>query len=165
MVASSQRNFYVSLNVRHRRGNFCHLDCFKYQNQIGFVFFKSASNFEPKVLLFDMSCLLCALFWPALICSYGTFATDRIEYVADTAYDSNWYEYPMEVRKHIILCILRAQEPVYFMGHGVVRATLEVFGKVTIVLRTEFDFDFFSNLFNDRFFIVCSYSEHLAHTI
>lgn len=91
---------------------------------------QSASNFQPKVLLFDMSCLLCALFWPALICYYGTFATDRIETVADMGYDTNWYEYPDEVRKHIILIIARGQEHVYFMGYGVVRATLEVFGKV-----------------------------------
>lgn len=98
--------------------------------EIFFFVLQSASNFQPKVLLFDMSCLLCALFWPALICYFGTFATDRIELVADMAYDTNWYEYPVDVRKHIVLVIARAQMPVYFMGHGVVRATLEVFGKV-----------------------------------
>lgn len=98
----------------------------------GFCFFfpQSASNFQPKVLLFDMSCLLCALFWPALICYFGTFAKDRIECVADAAYDTNWYEYPDGVKKHMILIIARAQEPIFFMGYGVVRATLEVFGKV-----------------------------------
>lgn len=91
---------------------------------------QSASHFDPKVLLFDMSCLLCALIWPALICYFGTFATYSIESVADIAYDSNWYEYPMECRKHFLLIIARSQETVYFMGYGVVRATLEVFGKV-----------------------------------
>lgn len=79
-----------------------------------------------------MSCLLCALFWPALICYFGTFATDRIDSVGDIAYDTNWYNFPTESRKHVMLIIVRSQEPVYFMGYGVVRATLEVFGKVII---------------------------------
>lgn len=94
------------------------------------IFLQSASNFQPKVLLFDMSCLLCALFWPFLICNFGTFGCDRIESIAGMAYDTNWYQYPMEVRMHIVLVIARAQIPIAFMGKGVVRATLEVFGKV-----------------------------------
>lgn len=126
--------------------------------------FQSASNFEPKVLLFDMSCLLCALFWPALICSFGTFATDRIESVGDIAYDSNWYAYPTEVRKHVMLIIGRSQEPVYFMGYGVVRATLEVFGKVDSCIP-DFSHIFTSSYVCLIFSFLFSSSDHLAHII
>lgn len=120
-----------------------------------------------------MSCLLCALFWPALICYFGTFAKDRIENAADVAYDTNWYEYPEEARKHIILIIARAQEPIFFMGHGVVRATLEVFGKVWLIYCCNHFFlsCFRRWLFNSirmiesiYFPFHCSCFDHLAHT-
>lgn len=112
-----------------------------------------------------MSCLLCALFFPAMICYFGTFASDRIENVADITYDTNWYEYPEEARKHIILIVARAQEPVFFMGFGVVRATLEVFGKVCfkfvnlfVLLNSPFEYDSF------HLTLIYSYFDHPAHT-
>ena len=49
-----------------------------------------------------------------------------------TAFDSNWYDYPPELRKYIILAIVRSQEPVGFTGFGIFGCNLEVFAKVTI---------------------------------
>lgn len=112
-----------------------------------------------------MSCLLCALIWPFLMCLFGTFATDRIESIGDIAYDSNWYEYPKEIRMHVMLIILRSQEPVYFMGFGVVRATLEVFGKVNgvDVRKCCFELSISSKIFRLIFFY--SSSDHPARII
>lgn len=77
-----------------------------------------------------MTCTVVALLWPWLMCYYATIATDRIESLGHNAYDSNWYDYPAKLRKHIVLIIVRSQEQVIFTGLNLMGCTLEVFGMV-----------------------------------
>lgn len=79
-----------------------------------------------------MSCILCALFWPAFLCYSATFATEQINNkIADTLYESNWYDFPPELQKYVVLIIARTQDTVYFTGMNLIGCTLEIFGKVT----------------------------------
>lgn len=126
-----------------------------------FVFMKSVTNFEPSTILFDVSCALCATIWPAFICYFASHVTYRILTIDDMVYNSNWPVYPLELRKYVILIIARSQQPAYFNGLGIIRCTLEIFGKVSISL-IDFDleeicfiFCFFS------YFFCCSFAEQL----
>lgn len=84
-------------------------------------------------MLFDISCILCGLFWPAFLSHSATHTTDKISLIGDTVYNSNWPEYPPEFQKYVSLIIAHSQQPVYFTGLSTIRCTLENFGKVSIM--------------------------------
>lgn len=73
---------------------------------------------------------MCALIWPTLMCFFATVVTNRIKSLGQTAYQSNWYDYPAELRKFIIFIVARSQEPAYFTGLNLIDCSLEVLGKV-----------------------------------
>lgn len=52
--------------------------------------------------------------------------------IGDAAYDSNWYDFPLELRKYIFLMIVRSQKPIDFTGFGIIHCSLENFGKVSL---------------------------------
>lgn len=81
--------------------------------------------------IFDVSCFTSALIWPTFFCFYANDTTDNIASIADVVYGSNWYEWPNELSKYTQLIISRSQVPVYFVGFGLVRCTLEVFASVS----------------------------------
>lgn len=93
-----------------------------------------------------MSCIISALLWPFLFCHFANSATDEIARLGFTAYNSNWYDWPNDIRKYIPLVIIRSREPVYFSGLGIVRCTLQVFGDVSKFWDL-FDFNRFCNVF------------------
>lgn len=84
---------------------------------------------------FHIVAMFSSLIWPYLFSYFATFITNRISFVGDTAYNTSWFDYPLELQKHFILIIARSQEDVHFTGFNLVRCTLEVFGKVWIWLK------------------------------
>lgn len=89
------------------------------------------SHFELLVFMFDTSCIISALLWPFFFCYFANSVTNTIGSIGDIAYNSNWYDFPPNVQKHIMLVIARSQDSVYFSGLGLVRCTLEVYGEVS----------------------------------
>lgn len=77
--------------------------------------------------------MACSLFWPFLHCHYATLITEQIEDVGFSAYDSNWFDLPMDIQKYIILIIMRSQEELYFTGLGMIYCTVETLGKVRVM--------------------------------
>lgn len=71
-----------------------------------------------------------ALLWPYLFSYFATFVTERVSFIGDTAYNTNWFDYPPELQKHFILFIARSQENVHFTGFNLIRCSLENFGQV-----------------------------------
>lgn len=80
--------------------------------------------------------IVCSLIWPYLFCYFASYTTDRISSIGNIAYDANWLEYPPKVQKYFILIILRSQERVHLTGLNLIGCSLEVFGKVRIVIST-----------------------------
>lgn len=74
--------------------------------------------------------IVCGFNWPSIYCGLATHVTGRISSIGDSTYNSNWYDYPPELRKFVNLIITRSQEPVYFTGFNLIGCTLEIFGKV-----------------------------------
>lgn len=67
-----------------------------------------------------------------MFCFYANTVTDKILLVGDDAFDLDWYDFPPKLQKYIILIIARSKKPVFFSGLGMIRSTLETFGKVSI---------------------------------
>lgn len=92
------------------------------------------SSFDLLMIGFHFVAMVTSLIWPFLFSNSATFATDRISFIGDRAYNTNWIDYPPKLQKYFILIIARSQENVHFTGLNMFRCTLEVFGKVTFTL-------------------------------
>lgn len=94
-------------------------------NVIPRVIPQSVSQFNLWGLIWDVSCFVCGLLWPAIICYFATFATGQIASLGSIAFETNWYEYPTVLQKYTIFIIMRSNESVHFTGFGLVPCTLE----------------------------------------
>lgn len=92
--------------------------------------FQSTAELSPQFILYDVLCIVSSLMWPYLFCDYATFATHGIASIKNIIYESNWYDYPPQLRKAIILIIAHSQQPFNFVGFNLIRCNLEIFGKV-----------------------------------
>lgn len=70
-----------------------------------------------------------SLLWPFILCYFSTITTNRLKSLGQIAYDSNWYDYPLDCRLSIVLIILRSQKPACFSGY-IIYSTLETFAQV-----------------------------------
>lgn len=84
-------------------------------------------------MAFDALCLFCSLIWPFLFCYFGTITVERMERIANDAYDMKWYNYPISMQKFIILITMRSQKSELFSGLNLIPCTLEVFGIVSFI--------------------------------
>lgn len=88
--------------------------------------------FKAEPILFTLATIVCSLFWPFLICKFATEATDRVVATGFDAYDCDWFDLPPKLQEHMVLIILRSQDPPKFTGLNIVYCTLAVYGKVII---------------------------------
>ena len=79
-------------------------------------------------------CFVCGLAWSFLHCYFATFATERISSTGDAVWSTNWFDYSPEMRQYVPLIIARSQKPALFTGFNLMPCTLEMFGKVRIIL-------------------------------
>lgn len=92
------------------------------------IFFQSEMDIFSYI--YHVACILCSLFWGSFFCYFGTKATSSALSISNVVFGSNWYMYPQNLRKQIILIIAKSQQPPYFHGLLLVRCTLEDFEKV-----------------------------------
>lgn len=79
--------------------------------------------------------LICSMIWSIQYTYFATFTTNRVALIGDDLYNSNWYDYSLELRKHAMLIIMRSQKVVRFTGFKVVTCTLEVLLTVSILAQ------------------------------
>lgn len=87
------------------------------------------------MVAYNILAMLCSLIWPYMFCHFATLTTDRLLAISYEVYDWNWYELPAEMQKYTILVTARSQIPSYFNGFSLIRCTLEIFGKVIILIK------------------------------
>lgn len=81
-------------------------------------------------LFFALTCINCGVIWTYILSYSATFASFAIAGIGNIVYNSNWYDYPLSVRKYVILLIARSQREVQFTGLKLFPCTLAVFMKV-----------------------------------
>lgn len=101
------------------------------------LLFHFQSSFDWVMLTFHLICLISSMCWPFLFCYYSSLVTEQTSSISDIAYNTNWYEYPPEYQKYMILIIARSQELTYFTGFNLIRCSLETFGKVSSLIIRE----------------------------
>lgn len=67
-----------------------------------------------------------------LYCYFGKLATDSYKEMADSLYEVNWHELPIELQKYFVLMIANTQKPLYYHGFGVATLNLETFCLVSM---------------------------------
>lgn len=85
-----------------------------------------------------MVCLACGFIWPSVIAHFSTVVTERISYVGSSAYESNWFDYPVKFQKYIILIIARSEQRVYFTGFKLCSFSVEIWGKVNNISQNSY---------------------------
>lgn len=97
--------------------------------------FQSATDLSVTFILYDPLCISSSLMWPYFFCHVATVVTEQITSIGDIVYESNWFDYPAELRKYNIYIIIRSQEPILFTGLKIIKCSKEVFLKVSILFR------------------------------
>lgn len=65
-----------------------------------------------------------------LLCLFGNILTSNLALVADMAYDSQWYNYPIRIQMYLAFMIRSAQAPFWISAFGIMPCTLENFAAV-----------------------------------
>lgn len=71
-----------------------------------------------------------------LYCYDGAVATDSFEKMADALYEVNWQDLPIELQKYFVIMIGNAQRPRYYHGFNVAILNLQLYTRVSILLKT-----------------------------
>lgn len=85
------------------------------------------------IFAMDLICQSAGMMWPYLFCHFANLTTDRVLANRNVVYDLNWIDYPVRMRKYIILLIARSQQPIIFSGLFLFPCSLEVFGLVSVI--------------------------------
>lgn len=116
-------------------------------------------------MIYSVICIVASLMWPLLFCYYADLTTNRMAAIGNDIYCLNWYDYPFEVRKYLILMIAYSQERIYFNGFNFVSCTLVTFSKVRNFMHFQRERKMISSWLNStdiKLFYHCRLSNHLA---
>lgn len=106
--------------------------------------FQSAST--QKYLLFQSTgSTLAFIFMMFIFCYFGNVVTTKSAAVADKAYQTMWYKYPVRMQPHIILIMMQSQKPFYLKGYELMLCSLQNFTWVSkhITHINDYFFGFF----------------------
>ena len=94
-------------------------------------FVKSSSDSVPA----EMIRILFLLFWSVgmnfVICEFCEMVTDHFEAFDYELCQCNWYSFPIEIQRILIIVIANTQQPEILQAFGNTPCTREVFKKVT----------------------------------
>ena len=90
-------------------------------------------HMQPASFALALLSFACALGWASVYCYSASFVTERILSNGNTMWSTNWFDYPPELRKYVLLIIARSQRPVFFTGLGLIKCTMETFRAVRIL--------------------------------
>lgn len=65
-------------------------------------------------------------------CYYGVLASESFEQMADSLFESNWLELPVELQKYFVIMIANMQNPLFYNGFGVFDVNLTSFISVSL---------------------------------
>lgn len=97
----------------------------------------------------DIIALCNAMLWPTFFCHFGNLTADHVTAIGQIAYNSNWFEHPVDMQKFMILIIARSHERAEFFGLHLITCSMETFGKVkTNTFKSSIYMNFFFNYFD-----------------
>lgn len=121
-------------------------------------------HFNINVFVFIFMGTVTVLSNMFMCCYLGKLASDSYKQIADSIYQSNWYELIVDLQKFFIMMIANAHIPRQYHGYGLVTLNLEAFCKVgtnTIVFPLFF-FEWFMTMF---LFLAYQIRFHMLHVV
>lgn len=97
------------------------------------ILFQLDAELSPEgvaIFILAAGALISGLIIPFLLCHFGTFAIERIRSIDLIAYNTNWLDYPLDLRKYIILMNGQTRSQIRFNGFNLITCNLEIFAKV-----------------------------------
>lgn len=70
-----------------------------------------------------------------LYCFTGSLSTEQFYRFGSMTYESDWYKWPNELQKYVLLIIANAQRPQIFNGFNVIDLNLLAFTKVFFLIK------------------------------
>lgn len=65
-------------------------------------------------------------------CFFGEIVATANFSVTNALYDTKWYRFSYEQKRHMILAMIKSQQPFYFSGYNIINASLENLAAVKI---------------------------------
>lgn len=81
-------------------------------------------------IFYTFHCIFVGIAWTLMLCYHASAVTHAMSVIGDAVYSSNWYLYPVGLRKYLILIICQTQQASFFTGIKFVRVALATFEKV-----------------------------------
>lgn len=72
-------------------------------------------------------------------CNCGEFLVLRFDMVAEELYKSDWYLFPLEVQRMLIVVIAQTQQPTYIRSYGNITFTRQTLKMVTLQQFNDFN--------------------------
>lgn len=76
--------------------------------------------------------MVCLLFFGYILCHYGDNVNVRYDDINTVINQTCWYEYPLEIQKHLFVIQMMAQRPISIRGFPNLEFDHPFFQKVTI---------------------------------
>lgn len=74
--------------------------------------------------------------WLLVLCSSGDYLTQRFDSVSNAIYLLDWYTFPTDIQKDLLILLTLAQNSIYLEGYADIQCTNEIFKKVLMESRT-----------------------------
>lgn len=82
-------------------------------------------------MFYLLASVFAPLTWLFVYCFTSNFVNHYLtSNINDEIYGSNWYIYPLNLQKYLILILARSQRELNFTGFGLFRCTVEMFGRL-----------------------------------
>lgn len=91
-------------------------------------------NFDRRMYQ-SMVANMLIIVWLFIYCFFGQLITTKCAKVAEYAYGSAFYKYPLHLQMHTLFTLQRAQRPFYITGFTLAKCSLDSFTKVNYVQK------------------------------
>lgn len=97
-----------------------------------FVLFQSARVFNPFNVITWAFLVFCSFVAIFIVCELGERMSNMFKSFNETLYQSNWYEFPIEIRRMFALVLMDAQQTVMIEGFANTLCARKSFKKVIL---------------------------------
>lgn len=91
---------------------------------------QTQSDFNAIELLFQLFLMVWSVVFVSLFCELGEMISKQYDEVDQQLFECNWYKFPVEIQRMLIIFTANTQQPVRILGYGNVLCTRDTLKKV-----------------------------------
>lgn len=94
----------------------------KFIKEIDFIFIQKFFFEQSSGNVVQLMSALVLLFWSFLVilllCNFGEQVSSEFELIYNDVYDCDWYTFPIEIQRMVLLIMVSSEKPAVFQGFG-----------------------------------------------